>query len=250
MLPDRRILQAPVREFWGGSCTHNTLGSFVCLRKALVSERRGGSESETCTDGWPPCMRFCHLLASCCPAFTCFPVFLWGREGVLLSWQGLKFALLLQTRPHPVLIQDLLAYTSEPQQNNAATAFHFTITHIWSVCSCSLQVLHPLMFLFPLFEKGFSYCSLKVILQEGHPVMSVSTSLISDRSETVCLAENNSSSADKLQAAWQEASCNPCQPQRACRGMWVTQLDMHRDSVWNNIHMQIHCHSYYQSWLK
>ncbi len=37
----------------------------------------------------------------------------------------------------------LISIHSEPQQNNAATAFHFTITHTWTFCSCCLQVLHP-----------------------------------------------------------------------------------------------------------
>ncbi len=153
MLPGRRIFQASVRNIWGGSWAHNTLGS-VCLWRAGVSERCDGSESETCTDEWPPCMGFCHLLASCSPPFTCIPVFLWGREGVLLGWQGLKFALLLQTRPHPILIQDLLAYTvSRSRTTRPQLSISPSPTHGLSaaaVCKCYI----PKCFFPPFWKRS------------------------------------------------------------------------------------------------
>lgn len=153
MLPDQRIFQASVRKFRGGSWAHNTLGSFVCLWRARVSERRGGSESETCTDGWPPCMGFYHLLASCCPPFT--SIFLWGREGVLLGWQGLKFAL-LQTRPHPVLIQDLLAYTlshsrtTQPQLSISPSPTH----RLLQLPSASVTSLNVSFYFTPFWKRS------------------------------------------------------------------------------------------------
>ncbi len=123
-------------------------------------------------------MGFCHLLASCCPPFTCFPVFLRGREGVLLSWQGLKFALLLQTRPHPVLIQDLLAYTvSRSRTTRPQLSISPSPTHGLSaaaVCKCYI----PKCFFSPFLKviTAFLHCILKVVLQrDTDPGMSVST---------------------------------------------------------------------------
>ncbi len=46
-----------------------------------------------------------------------------------------------QAAPHTN--SGLTSIHSEPQQNNTATAFYFTITHAWTFCSCCLQVLHP-----------------------------------------------------------------------------------------------------------
>lgn len=176
MLPDRRIFQASVRNIWGGSLAHNTLGSFVCLWRAGVSERRDGSESETCTDGWPPCMGFCHLLASCCPPFTCFPVFLRGRGGSSPRLAGSQVCSTTPDQAAPRANSGLTSIHSEPQQNNAATAFHFTITHTWTFCSCKCYI--PKCFFSPFLKEitAFSHCILKVVLQwETDPGMSVST---------------------------------------------------------------------------
>ncbi len=128
--------------FRGGSWAHNTLGS-VCLWRAGVSERCDGSESETCTDGWPPCMGLlppASQLLSSIYLYSCLSLRTGGSSPRLAGSQVCS-ATPDQAAPHTN--SGLTSIHSEPQQNNAATAFYFTITHAWTFCSCCVQVLHP-----------------------------------------------------------------------------------------------------------